>query len=186
MLIQRQIRSSLDKKVNNIQSIIWQRLNWVKSDSFKRQLNSYDIIDRNQERAGVYVPEYLSDNGEHISPFNNDDEIGSFGFYVKNRRTVERRLARTEIDIIFTVNLQRIYPSLNGRINDIVINDVRDALMFTSYEISEVKTGIDSVFAEFDKRSIKYNDMYPNFVFSFTIIVPDELTNCYNKTIKKV
>jgi hypothetical protein len=120
------------------------------------------------ERSGTKRLEVNVNGKEYSEPFVNDKHSVVVGFRVLSRSVTNYKLTAT-IDAIFTVN---VFDALGT-------TDYNDEkVLMQAYDlvnncglvrnITDIKTGVDSVFSGLNVENIKHRDMAPMMVFAFT------------------
>lgn len=139
-------------------------------------VNIYGRVYRNL-RDDNYRAEAYTQNKEYKEIFINDSKGGIFGFYITSRKSNKGTLLN-EMDLIFTGDLTKLSGE-TGRYDEEFLMTVLNLLNNNGISTGEVKTGVDSVFTNFEKDNIKFRDMQPYFVFSIKITLISEIYfNC--------
>lgn len=165
MIITRPNLTGIDKAINRLQALIENNLTW-------NDANIYGRIYRNKVND-KFVPEVWVSGNEYSQVFVDDNHAGLVGFYVKETRTISSGIMEADIDIIFTVDVTKIYDS-QLREDEKALLEVGQILVnaatkgFTLDDSNNVKINNEKVFADFDRESIAYRDMQPFFNFSFS------------------
>ena len=150
----------IDDKLKRIQSYLDDNLSW------NGTLEIYGKVEKTLREKSV-IPEAYKSGNEYKEIFFNDKVSCTIGFLVKDRMITNNRLS-ANVDIIFTVNLKKIY-STTIREDELCLIDAKQAIKKSLLvdSINKIKVGIDEVFNGFDKDRINSRDMNPWFVFSF-------------------
>lgn len=148
-------------RLQKVQKHIADKISWIDL--------SFGKAYRNQQQDGKYVPEvYIGDN-EYI-PLPPDDSLNFSFLDVAQVGTYEEGLlSNLPVNIVFAVDLQRIYPSLNNRAEI----EVREEVTRILYEIPNWltitgwKEGVRNVFDSYNFSIQEFLvDMQPKYVFS--------------------
>ena len=163
MIIARNNRVGIDKAIFRLQTLLDENLTW-------NDTNIYGRIYRNNIE-GKFYPETWVDGNEYSQVFVNDNHAGLIGFYVKDVRTIGSGIMEADVEIIFTVDVTKIYDT-ELRDDEKALLEVGQILVnasskgFTIDDSSNVKINNEKVFADFDRELITYRDMQPFFNFS--------------------
>jgi len=132
-------------------------------------VNIYGKIQEN-EKKGVLIPEVWVSGNEYKDVFFNDKISGSVAFDITNEDT-SGYTTEVNLDVIFTLRLDKIYSD-SSRLDEKAINQARKVLIANGRVagIDKINRGIKSVFSNFYGETIKYENMHPWLVFSFSII----------------
>jgi hypothetical protein len=150
----------LESPVKNLQTILDSDLTWLGSR------NVYGLLFKNTKKDNI-IPEAWISGNEYKQIFNTDKYATEIGFIEISRDVI---LGTAEIDIICTVNLNTIYGS-NIRDNERAYLEFEVVIRKLVQEVTGFKRGIEDVFSGFNTDKIKYADMQPFDVFSFTCTV---------------
>ena len=162
----------LDAQLKRVQNYLNSNLPWAGT------LAIYGKIQPTLRDKEV-IPEVYISGKEYRDMFIDDKYSAEVGFIVKDR-TFENFKPVAKVDVVFTVDLSKIYATAL-REDELCLIDAKEALKKSMLinSITKIKTGIDEVFNGFDKDRIKHRDMQPWFVFSFeTEISYNETKNC--------
>ena len=132
-----------------------------------------------ERQQDLFVPHAFVSGKEYREIFINDKAVGEVGFYLENTRdTADTVHPNVDCEVIFSINLDKIDKGSLQREDERAMMMAFEAV--SSYEeITQVKTELRNVFAEFDTDRIKHRDMQPFFNFSFTININYKNSNCY-------
>jgi hypothetical protein len=126
---------------------------------------------KNKSQEGVYPEMYVSAN-EYSDLLLDDTKKAQMFVVVGDSSTTTNGVNyKVRCGIVFLVNVTNIYPSTR---NDEEIRiDVLNLLNEYGYYNSEIVTGLDKVFVEFNgwkiKNGIKYSDMNPFHAFRINV-----------------
>jgi hypothetical protein len=109
----------------------------------------------------------------------NDDSRNICAFIVSNNETIsgQNNLAKVQIDVVFTLNLDKILTSKEREDEEIKLlafHAVNSAL----WNVVSVKKTIPEIFSNFDISDLKIADYHPYFNFSFQCEVFYNLNEC--------
>ena len=163
----------LDAQIKLIQTALDKLLPWSGT------VEIYGKIQKTLRDEKV-IPEVYISGSDYKELFVNDKVSATIGFIVKDRVYLDIYKPNSKVDVVFTVNLEKIHANSTREDERCLIeakNALKKTMLFNS--ISAIKTGIDEVFTGFDRDRIKHRDMQPWFVFSLeTEITYSEIINC--------
>jgi hypothetical protein len=162
----------IDAQLKRVQSYLDANLPWVGTKAI------YGKVEAIESNKSV-IPAFYNSNGEYLDIFIDDKYTAEIGFIVKDR-IFENFKPVAKVDIIFTVNLNKVYNT-TVRQDELALIDAKETLKKSMLinSFTKIKIGIDEVFNGYDKERIKHRDMQPWFVFSFeTEISYNETKNC--------
>ena len=140
---------------------------------YKNVQNSSDNTPKYYKSSKIFIPEvYNSNKGDYEDVFYNDSKSCVFCFLTEDKDTTEDNLIfKSQVKIVFMVNLNMIYPNQSGRQDDRAQKDVLEILRSIngSYTISEVQRGIDNIFNQYTTIGVKFDDIQPLHSFSVNI-----------------
>lgn len=163
----------LDKEINSIIKRI-DKLNTVGGWG----IDIYHKVYRERTSDNKFAPYAFNSGKDYKEIFINDRTVGEVGFYVNNTRNIDSFVS-VECDIIFSINLDKIDNGSLQREDERVIMMAYEAVNKYPNGISQVRTELRTVFADFDQERIKHRDMQPFINFSFTIEINYKNNNCY-------
>lgn len=130
-------------------------------------LNIYHKLYREKIDNAIVPHAFLSDI-EYREVFINDSIDGEVGFLLSPvREQMEGFKYKTEMDIIFSVNLDRLDDTSKREDEKAMMAALNVITGYT--QVKSIKTTLEEVFRGFDTKRIIYKDMQPFFNFSFTI-----------------
>lgn len=139
-------------------------------------INIYGLIQKTKKDNRNVAEAYLGTgikNKEYGEIFLNDKVAATIGFYEKSRDVSV--IKRANIDCIFTVRLDLLYPSSTTRENELCLLQAQNILkIYALMGTMKLNIGIEEVFTGFDTSQIKYLDMHPWFVFSYNFDIQYE------------
>lgn len=172
MLVQKDNPVGIDKRIAYIQKILHDQLvnrfSWPDDYYY-----AYERVYLNQ-KEGQRIPElYVGSSdpkdNEYREIYFNDNNIAESYFVVEDNRTIEDGLYRASVGIIFQVNLEDLFPTIEHRADEECHRQVEVALYECAPEIAGLNTLITglSVYAGLDTRTIQETDMHPCHVFRY-------------------
>lgn len=173
-VIAKSVTYGIDTKIKLIQTDLENELlsdnegNWISTS--KLPVNIYGKIQPLLRKEEVIPEVWLASEEYSKGIFINDKIAGTIGFHITGEDNTDFNQTAT-IDVIFTVDLTKIYTNDDTvRQDERALIEAKRVLENSAFinEITETKRGITDVFADFTTKGIKYNDMQPWFVFSFT------------------
>jgi len=161
----------IDIPVDKIQRALYTDLvtngPWLSYESYHR---AYE----NDHEEGIR-PEVFTINNDYKEVFMDDAfNVTSFFIVDQDRLINNGEEFRSDISIIFQVQLDKLLPLVLHRADEEFNNQVSNVLsnLGYGYELLGMEQGIDNVFAEFDQDQIKYEDLQPYYVVRFNLSVP--------------
>lgn len=161
----------IDIPVDKIQRALYTDLvtngPWLSYESYHR---AYE----NDHEEGIR-PEVFTTNNDYKEVFMDDAfNVTSFFIVDQDRLINNGEEFRSDISIIFQVQLDKLLPLVLHRADEEFNNQVSNVLsnLGYGYELLGMEQGIDNVFAEFDQDQIKYEDLQPYYVVRFNLSVP--------------
>ena len=162
----------IDLPIQALQTDLSNKLSWL-SHSFGRAF-------KNEDKDGQFVPEcYVG--GDEYQELLPDDSVDAMCFFdVDDSVSFENRQSKTNVRIIFFINLEKCFPTLSHRADENAIVDIYDILKSYAHgwELTDVKKIAKNIFAEYNYTQSWLDDMQPYFVCSFEC----ELTYNYLKS----
>jgi len=153
----------IDYKIN-----LWiNRLNESLNVNKDWAVDIFHKIYRTDKRNSV-IPEAFKSGKEYREIFINDKVNGEIGFLVYPIRDGSSGSFVVPMDIIFSLNLDKIDNGSLQREDEKAIM-VAQNIVSKYTDILEVKTTLREVFHGFDTKRIIYKDMQPFLNFSFKI-----------------
>ena len=161
----------LETSVKELQDYLDEEL----ANYWSGELEVYGLVRKLEKDGNIYPETYLglgAGQKEYGEIFINDKVAGTIGFLVQDRELFPFRQAN--IDVIFTLRIDRIYPNSTTRdIEKVLLEAEKVIENYVAIDnILDIKTGISEVFSDFDTSFIKHRDMHPWFVFSLNIEIP--------------
>ena len=153
----------IDKHIKRVQDYfeekfadVWSGTIYIYGRAIETELDGSKTLE-GWEKANNYVPLFV-----------NDKQSATIGFKVNDRLINDNRL-KASIDIIFTVNVKEVERNVEYLDEKALMNAYKIVGNCGLLEgVTDIKVGIDEVFAGYDTEKIKHRDMSPFHVFSFT------------------
>lgn len=159
----------LQTELHNQLMCVWQ----MGEDDYKCFGRAY----ANQAQNGI-VPEAYT-GGIEYREVMLDDTLTAISFFVTTPRTIltPGEDAKTNVGLVFHVNLEKLKKYLPHRADEEAHTDVYRILQDSSFTFQTVDlvTGIASVYAEFAgirrDEGLKYGDLHPYHCFRFNLTI---------------
>jgi hypothetical protein len=158
----------VDLAISKIQTALYEGLvdngTWTDYESYHR---AYKNNSANGIKAEVHTC-----RDDYKDVFTDDQHGVSSFFIVSDDKTpLEANLFQTDIDIIFQIDLKKIYPNSPHRNDEEMHNEIASILtsMGGNFDLTNIITGIDNVYSEFDTGQLNYDDLQPFHVVRFTV-----------------
>lgn len=164
----------VDREINSIMNKINKALN----DDASWGIDIYHKVYRERTDDDKFAPYAFDSVKEYSEIFVTDKSVGDVGFYLSNTRDTEG-YANVDCEVIFSINLDKIDGGSLQREDERAIMMAFDAVNSYQGKITQIKTELRNVFADFDQERIKYRDMQPYLNFSFTLNINYKNNNCY-------
>jgi hypothetical protein len=165
MLFLKETATGVDIPIQQLQQRLHSKLlkQWSIDDS---KYKAYGRVYRNQKDDG-FVPEaYIGRNEYTDSLFDDRVSVVSF-FDVEDRRSYEAAEVTVNVDLTFCLRITDLKKGIAHRADEEVINDA--ALLCRNlpfgFTLTEIITGIDSVFKGYDIDPIRFRNMQPLLCF---------------------
>lgn len=167
----------IDILINEIQLSVYSALGWTNYEAYHRAY-------KNETSNGI-IPEVFKVkpqrvNGEYEEVFTNDRLAASSFFYTEdNRPTADvGRLFNTTLSMVFQCDLTQL-ETIDYRADEEIHRKVILAINSSiDGEVSNLITGISSVYSEFNTDSVQWTDMQPLHVFRVDMNVSYEYDCC--------
>lgn len=180
MLVRKVNPVGVDAKIDVFQAFIYSRLESVFPgwESNHRAYRNPKSMDGRTEM----IPEVFVSEGEYKEVFTDDTIPMLSFFYVADQRAVTDGSYRASVSLIVMSNLTSCLPDVPHRADEELIAEFVDAINLSKWQkyLSQIRTGIDSVFQEFGRSQITYNDMSRFHVvrFDFNEVPYDPSKEC--------
>lgn len=126
----------------------------------------YGRLYRNLNESGEYRAEAYVGRNEYKDVFIDDSHVGTIGVITRGRESVVS-FNSAEIDVVFTINLEKLFGT-SERYDEKLIEQYKSLLTENGFNITAVKTGVESVFDGYEIEPYRFRDMQPNLVFSLS------------------
>ena len=163
----------LDTKIKQIQQALQDDLPWFDVSGMQdTDIAIYGKVYTNVDDKNRPIPEAYKSGNEYTQIFVNDKIACTIGFILNGNRVITNGKNTTSLDIVCTLNLDRIY-GVNERDDEKALIEFKKVLMNdnTIQVFNEVKETVPVVFEGFYYDNIKFNDMQPWYVFSLNVDV---------------
>jgi len=179
-LVQKISPKGIDLPIARLQTALYSGLTWSTGG------NTYQSYERayKNEKDGSKLPEVFmgnSDTGknEYREVFNNDDFSASSFFLASDNRTGDD-LITSDVDIVFQLDLKKLYPLIVHRADEEAHQDVTSILFgnVSDYKVTNIITGVSNVYADLNLTKINPDDMHPFHVFKVTMEVYYNMIGC--------
>jgi len=169
MIHAKQDRYGLDAKIYQMQLALQEDLSW-QDCAGDEAIAIYGKIQKTLNSNRQPIPEVWTCHNEYRQPFIEDTKAAEIGFLVTGARDLSGSKRRVNLDIICTVNLDKIYGN-RVREDEKALSEFIKAIEREGAHdsINQVKEGISEVFTGFYTDDIVHRDMQPWYVFSVSI-----------------
>lgn len=161
-LIQRTNCKGVDCSINFVQEEIyfylleiWGAVNW---DCFPRVYKTRHLDDNG---AVYYKPEYMDGNFEYNKETLFNDKVDVTSFFLKGDRVdFNEGQPRTDVSLIFSCDITKLYPSEPQKADEHMHNDIASlvtAIAGDTWELSQMHTGVEDVYREFKKDDLNWS-----------------------------
>jgi hypothetical protein len=178
MIYAKSVTYGLDAKIYELQQDFEDQLPWQCEN---QEVSIYGKIYPNPDSKNQIIPEAYIDENEYRQIFVDDKIPATIGFLVIGNRVTENSKNRVNVDVIVTVNLDKIYTGRNRDDEKALLEVMRVIRSGTSIEALEIKEGVENVFSGFYIDNILFNNMQPWYVFSVNIDLEYEDDLCLHK-----
>ena len=166
MLFQRPDPKGIDFGIQKLQSDLFIELvkkGWADYDSYDRAYRNKKGDDK--------IPEAYLKNGNYKEMLFNDEETVTSFFLSDEKRTydLDKVLWSQGVSIIFQANLAKLYPDIDHRGDEEMINQITLAIKKTFWDnrLTETITGFEKVY---DSLKLSYNNKEFDDMGNFCII----------------
>ena len=142
-IIKKDDPKGIDVPLAILQKLLFDNVTWNNSP------NTYVSYERAYKNATIdnKLPEVYTGNNEYIEVFTDDSVPASSFFLASDNREVGDRIA-ADIDIIFQLDLNKLYPNIAHRADEEAHKQVLDVLERTTLvKINSLQTGIANVYS---------------------------------------
>ena len=176
----------IDTVINNINKLVYDDLNWLSTNYNTVHYTAYHRALKNPNGQGGLIPEVynidtVTRRGEYSEVFYDDSLDASSFFYVDdNQSTIDNgRMFSTTLSMVFQVDLSIVASAIKHRgdaeIHRVVVNAINKGIYG---KVSNVVTGIQNVYSDFEQSQIDFTDMHPFHCFRVDIDVNYEFQCC--------
>lgn len=160
----------IDKAIQNVQRKLQSRIAWTGYKAFGR---TYRI-----ERNAKQMPCLYLRNSEYYEMLPDDNEI-AFSFFDVDSDVTHGNIQNStcEVDLIYFVNIERVYNNLTHRADENVINDVLNVLKVFGDNVTVLSHNIIDPLQNFDYDK-NIAEMHPFLVFSVRLELKYTYTQC--------
>lgn len=176
----------IDTVINNINKLVYDDLDWLSTNYNSVHYTAYHRALKNPNGQGGLIPEVynidtVTRRGEYSEAFYDDSLDASSFFYVDdNQSTIDNgRMFNTTLSMVFQVDLSIVASAIKHRgdaeIHRVVVNAINKGIYG---KVSNVVTGIQNVYSDFEQSQIDFTDMHPFHCFRVDIDVNYEFQCC--------
>ena len=165
----------LDAKIYELQEFIENELPWLNTNP---DVHIYGKIYPNPNKDNAMIPEAFCNKKEYKQIFVDDNITATIGFYQVGNRAIDGFINNTDLEVICTVDLGRLFSGDSRDDERALMEFVRVLRRAPVNEVIEVKEGIPAVFSDFFNENIKFNNMQDWYVFSVRVNVEYEADLC--------
>jgi len=176
MAINRKISPvGIDDPIDKLQVALFNNLTW---STAVNGYESYHGVYKNETDKGR-VPERHVSGNDYEEVFVNDGFSATSFFLVDDRETVNDKV-KSEVNIIFQLNLKELYPLILHRADVEARKDVYDVLYKRPDigKITSITKGIRNVYEDLKITQVNFDDMQPLHVFKITMDVHHDMSTC--------
>lgn len=126
-----------------------------------------------------YVPERYKCGKEYTDIYRNDNVDFEFCFIPSPKSATEDGIVFVnDVKCVFVVDLEKLYPSYDGRADSLIQREMVSTLNEVSKNINikGVETGIDSIYRGYEIGNIIHQDMHPLHTFAVLMEINFYLT----------
>jgi hypothetical protein len=165
----------VDDPIDKLQVALFNGLTWSGSVS---GYESYHRGYKNESNDGR-LPEVFTSNNDYKEVFMDNKFSATSFFLVDDRETVGQKV-KSEVNIIFQLNLKELYRNITHRADEEARKDVYDVLYSRPDigKITSIVKGIRNVYEDLRITQVNFDDMQPLHVFKLTMDVHHTMINC--------
>lgn len=169
----------IDAAIQRLQSKLYPALENLYEN---KVVEGYGKVYRVHKKGRDYLPKrFNAKNGDYEDVFWNDYHDIQFCFIPANESSTEDEVAFVnETKVVFSVNLDKLYPDFKGRADGLAQKDLNAILREVSNsQVTGIQTGIDKVYQNYDFDKAHTDDMSKVHTFAILINLNFYLTdNC--------
>lgn len=167
-LIQKTSPVGIDITIDRLQVLLFDVLTWK---NVTKGYESFHRVYKNETNDGK-EPEAFISGIDYNEVFTKDKFSATSFFLIGDNRPVNDWI-ETDVDIIFQLNLDELYPNITHRADEEAHADVYNALNNNPYnaDITNITKGIANVYSDLNIDQVKFDDMSPCHVFKITLKV---------------
>jgi hypothetical protein len=165
----------LNKKCQFLQT----RLNAQLWTTFTANVLFHGLATRLVNEQGVKPQVYNGTKKDYVDVLHDDREYAVVFFDEVNTETVDSGRSVSEVDIIFAVNLKKLYPTLSHRAADEAIRDAFEVVNNSPFIIEDTIKGIEA-YGNFYQSNDPRQNTQPYFLFKFVTNVSYRYDNNCN------
>ena len=180
MAINRKISPvGVDDPIDKLQVALFNNLTWSTA------VNGYESYHRvykipSEKNGNGLVPQRHVSGNDYEEVFGDDGFSATSFFLVDDREPVTDKV-KSEVNIIFQVNLEEAYPGITThRADEEARKDVYDVLYNRPDigKITSIVKEIRNVYEDLKITQVNFDDMQPLHVFKITMDVHHDMLNC--------
>ncbi len=167
-LIQKTNPVGIDRMIDRMQTLIYDELGWLEYDCFPR-------VYANEHFDRGLIPEHFEfprdvDIDEYTDVFLNDNIYAQSIFLTEDMLEVNNKQFKTKVHLIFHVNLNDLYPSIEHRADEeahVQVIKAVDKIPFV--KIEKLVKGIRNVYSGMRISNILDSDLHPFHCFKLEL-----------------
>lgn len=166
----------IDKQIQKMQNLLYERLQWGDIEIYGRV---YRNPSTNQNATLIKPEAYVGDK-EYKDVLLNDLKNATIFFVDGNyHKKIDNRYFSTELKVIVFVNLANSLPDIEHRADmEAEIQVIRLLNRFGFFKQRNIEKSVDVIFKGFDTSKIKLSDMHPYHVFALQGVLEYDIDDC--------
>lgn len=149
---------------------------------YKNRHSTREAIPEWYRSSKIYIPEWYNAIKKDYEDVYYDDNYGAvFCFLIDDRDTTNDSIVYTStVKIVFMVDLNKIYPDDDERVDEKAHRDVIEICRnysYNNFQVTGIQRGIETIFSGYTTTSIKFDDTHPLHCFAVVTELEYELTD---------
>lgn len=168
----------IDEAIQDFQTDLYAELGSVWSGNiagygkvYKNRHATREEIPEWYRSSKIYFPEWYNAEKKDYENVYYDDNYGAvFCFLIDDRDTTNDSVVYTStVKIVFMVDLEKIYPDDEERVDEKAHRDVIEIcrnFSYRAFRVTGIQRGIETIFTGYTTGEIKFDDTHPLHCFA--------------------
>lgn len=179
-LIQKIAPKGIDIAIARLQLSLYNGLTWKNTpNTYISYERAYKNETNDNKLPEVFLGSANTGGVDYAEVFTDDTVSASSFFLVSDNRTIDDIIS-ADVDIIFQVDLKKLYPNIAHRADEEAHEEVTTVLQNNSgnYPMTNMITGVANVYSDLRITQVNLDDTQPYHIFKVTLNVTYELNGC--------